>query len=226
MKIVVGMKIAFFTAYSTVILSIGKQKSLNIMLKRRKKPGPKGLFKQSMVERAFELCLLGLRNNDLATAFGVHPDTIELWLRNHPEFAKAVRAGRVEADAKVAKALYERATGYSCPDTVVLTNRVTEYDENGKPLRSYTEPLIVPVVKHYPPDGYSAQKWLAIRQREYWTEVQKSEHTLHHKGSIDMNHVMEQISNTSQFTDDELKLAAKLGLQRARQTALLQENNN
>lgn len=195
------------------------------MKRTRKKTGPKGLFRANMVERAYELCLLGLRNQDLAIAFGVDVDRIDYWIRTRPEFAKAVRGGRVEADAKVAKALYERATGYSCPDTVILTNRVTEYDEDGKPLRTYTEPLIVPTIKHYPPDGYSAQKWLAIRQRDYWAEVHKTEHTHNINASIDVHHLMEQISDTGHFTDEELKLAAKLGLQKAKQTALVQNNN-
>lgn len=196
-------------------------------LKRgKKKTGPKPIYNESVPDRAFELCLLGLRNKDLATAFGVDVQTIDSWISQKPRFAERVRAGRQEADAKVAKAWYHRAIGYSHEDTVILTNRITEYDDNGKPIRSYNEPLIVPTIKHYPPDGYSAQKWLSIRQRDRWAEIQKTEH--HHKieGHLDHTHLLEQITDTSQFSDEELKLAAKLGLSKARKTHSPELQNN
>lgn len=191
------------------------------MYVRRNNPhgvGRKGYFKDDMVERAYELCLLGLRNTDLAMAFGVGVGTIDYWMQHKPLFANAVRRGRLEADGKVAKAMYQKAIGYSHRDHVILTNRVTEYNEDGKPVKSYNEPLIVPIIKHLPPDAYACNKWLAARQREYWAEVQKVDHTHTFQGKVDVNHIMDQISDKKEFTDEELKVIAKMGLKQIQQT--------
>ena len=174
------------------------------------------VYKPSIAERAFELCLLGLRNTDLAIAFGVKAKTIENWLKTKPRFAEKVKAGRLEADAKVAKSMYQRAIGYSHPDSVILTNRVDHYDDSGKKTHTTTEPLIVNVIKHYPPDAYAANKWLSIRQRELWADVQRTEHTHTFQGSLDVNHMLKELSDTSKITDAELKMALALGIDKAK----------
>ena len=188
---------------------------------RRNNPhgvGRKGFYREDMPERAFRMCLLGLSNKDLATAFGVGTGTIDYWMQQKPLFANAVRKGRLEADSKVAHAMYQRAVGYNHRDQVILTNRITEYDENGKPIRSYNEPLIVPIIKHLPPSEYACHKWLSIRQREYWADVQKVDHTHTFKGQMDVNHIMDQVSDQNEFTDDELKVIAKMGLKQVKQS--------
>ena len=193
---------------------------------KRKNPnnaGRKGHYTDEMPKRVFNLCLLGLTDKQIADAIGIKPNVYYYWKQHRPQFAKAIYEGRLEADAKVAKALYQKAIGYSHRDTVILTNRVTEYDEKGKAVRSYNEPLIVPIVKHYPPDAYAANKWLSIRQREYWADVTKSEHTHTFNAKIDITHIMETISDTNNYTDQELELAAKLGFTHYKK---MQSSNN
>ena len=63
-------------------------------------------------ELAHNYCLLGATNPELAGFFDVAPRTIDNWIASHPAFAEAVREGRVVADARVARCLYERAVGY------------------------------------------------------------------------------------------------------------------
>jgi len=187
------------------------------MYQRKSNPngvGRKGSYTKDIPDRAYKLCLLGLKDADLAVAFGVGVSTVNYWKQHKPAFAKALKEGRMEADANVAKALYNRAIGYSHPDTVILTNRVDVYDEDGKKIETRTEPLVVDTVKHYPPSEYAAHKWLTLRQREWWAETQEHRHT--HHGQIDFNHITEQISDSERFTDAELKLALKLGLNKAR----------
>ena len=198
--------------------------SCSIMERKKKSnAGRKTAYQPDMPGRAYKLCLLGLKDKDLATAFGVNIHSIYNWQKTYPAFADAIKKGRQEADANVAKAMYQKAIGYSHPETKVLTNKITEYDEEGKPIRSYTEPLMVDVIKHHAPDAYAGHKWLALRQREFWAEVQKTEHTHKFEGQIDINHLMEQIGDTSQFTDEELRLATKLGLDKAKKELV---NNN
>ena len=54
-------------------------------------------------------CELGTTN---AKLFEVTPLTIGLWIADIPEFAEAVRFGRVRADGQVAESLHQRAIGY------------------------------------------------------------------------------------------------------------------
>ena len=75
-------------------------------------PGRPTAFRREYCELAHNYCLLGATNAELADFFEVAPRTIDNWIASHPAFAKAVRAGKVEADARVARCLYQRAVGY------------------------------------------------------------------------------------------------------------------
>lgn len=104
--------------------------------------------------RATDYCLLGATNAELATFFGVYERTINTWLVEIPRFAKAVAAGREQADAKVAKALFHRARGYS--------HKAQKIFNNGG------DPLVVDYIERYPPDTNAAALWLSNRQRAKW----------------------------------------------------------
>jgi hypothetical protein len=104
--------------------------------------------------RATEYCMLGATNVELARFFGVHEHTVDRWLVEIPTFRKAVERGREGADARVAKALYHRATGYSHKAQKI-------FNEKGVPL-------VVDYIEHYPPDTNAAALWLTNRQRGRW----------------------------------------------------------
>ena len=74
--------------------------------------GRPSLYKPEFAEQAFELCLAGATNQDLADTFEVGHSTIDNWLQKHPEFAQSVKRGRALADGRVAHGLYSRAIGY------------------------------------------------------------------------------------------------------------------
>ena len=61
-------------------------------------PGRPSLYKPEFAEQAFELCLAGATNRDLADTFEVGHSTIDNWLQKQPEFAQSVRRGRALAD--------------------------------------------------------------------------------------------------------------------------------
>jgi len=110
-----------------------------------------GKYDQKFDERAYKLCLLGLKDDELALAFGVAQSTITLWKREHPTFKRATDIGKREADGKVAEALYHKAIGYSHKDThiSVIKNKVVK----------------TPITKHYPPDTSACIFWLKNRTR-------------------------------------------------------------
>lgn len=161
--------------------------------------GRKGHWRPEMKEQTFRLCLLGLTNAELAEFFGVSSGTIDYWLQHNKDFQEAVSSGRKEADSKVARALYQRAIGYNAPDTYI-----TVIDK---------QIVMEPITKHYPPDPFACIKWLAIRQKDKWADVQKTE--LSYSGTLKIEHISSEISDPEKFSTEELKLALKLGLKQA-----------
>ena len=69
-------------------------------------------YRREFCDLALNYCLLGATNPELAGFFDVAPRTIDNWIASHPAFAEAVQEGRVVADARVARCLYERAVGW------------------------------------------------------------------------------------------------------------------
>lgn len=120
-------------------------------------------YKEEYNEQVFKLCLLGSTDKDLANFFSVDEATINRWKIEYPEFCESLKAGKEEADAKVANSLYNRALGYSHPEDKIFNN-------NG-------EELIVKTTKHYPPDATSAIFWLKNRQSAKWRDKTDVDHT-------------------------------------------------
>ena len=117
-------------------------------------PGRPSHYKPEFAEQAFELCLAGATNRDLADTFEVGHSTIDNWLRKHPEFAQAVKRGGALADGKVAHGLYSRAVGYTYETTRVVLCK--------------GEPVVLPHTVHKPPDVRAGTFWLRNRRPDQW----------------------------------------------------------
>ena len=164
--------------------------------KTSKKPmGRPSDYREGYAEQAYKLCLLGAIVADLANFFGVSTVTIDAWKKKHPEFLSALKRGKDDADAKVAESLYKRATGYSHPDVhiTVYQGDVTE----------------TPITKYYPPDPTSCIFWLKNRQRRKWRDVHQRELSGPGGGPIETQNNNIDLSG---ITDEDLKVAEKLGL--------------
>lgn len=125
-----------------------------------KRTGRETLYREEYAEQVYELALLGLTDAELADAFNVDERTVNNWKRAHPRFFQSILRGRVIADGKVARGLYERSTGYSHPAVKIFPPRGED-----------EEPLIVPYVEHYPPDTAAASLWLRNRQPKKWRDA-------------------------------------------------------
>lgn len=120
------------------------------------------MYKDEYAELAYNYCLLGAIDSELAGFFGVSETTINNWKNEHEVFSLALKKGKQIADAKVAQALFHRATGYSHEDVDI---KVIE----GNIVQT-------PLVKYYPPDATSAIFWLKNRQPTKWRDKQVTEH--------------------------------------------------
>lgn len=99
----------------------------------------------------------------MAEFFDVDTATIYRWKYAHQDFCDAVKAGKEQADERVARALFNRAVGYSFESEKV-------FQSNGKIIRAQ-------IVEHVPPDPGAAMNWLKNRRPGEWRDKQQLEHT-------------------------------------------------
>ena len=119
-------------------------------------------YKIEYDELAYNYCLLGATDAELGEFFSVDERTINNWKIDFPSFFQSIKKGKEIADAKVAQALFHRATGYSHEDV---------------DIKMYEGGIIeTPYTKYYPPDATSAIFWLKNRQPKKWRDKQVTEH--------------------------------------------------
>jgi DNA-binding XRE family transcriptional regulator len=121
-------------------------------------------YKAEYADQAYKLTLLGATDAQLADFFGVTEQTFNAWKKSHPEFLESITRGKDLADAEIAAALYHRAKGYTHPEDKIFNNNGQE--------------MVVPTIKHYPPDTQAASLWLRNRQPGRWRDKQQVEHSV------------------------------------------------
>ena len=119
-------------------------------------------YKDEYPKQAEKLCLLGATDEEIADFFEVNALTIYRWKAKHPDFCKALKAGKEHADERVERSLYQRAIGYTHDEDKI-------FNDGGKAL-------IVPTKKHYPPDTTAGIFWLKNRRKDDWRDKVDHEH--------------------------------------------------
>ena len=121
------------------------------------------MYKEEYVEQARKLCALGAKEIELADFFGVAISTLYEWRNSHPEFSEAIKIAKEEADNRVERSLFERATGYSYPSV-----KIFQYEGS---------PVEVPYREHVPPDPTAMIFWLKNRKPKEWRDRREQEIT-------------------------------------------------
>lgn len=116
-------------------------------------------YKPEFNDQAKKLCLLGATDDDLANFFGVTDTTIKTWKKKHKGFLASLKEAKIEADAKVVRSLYQRATGYDHIDT-----HFSNYEG---------EVTATEYMKHFIPDVTACIFWLKNRQPDKWRDVKE-----------------------------------------------------
>lgn len=168
-------------------------------------------WRPEMEEQVYRLALLGATNKQIADFYGLPERTIERWNSVNDTFHAAMQRGKMEADMKVAAALFRKATGYSYRETTNITRRNKETGE----LEIVRQEI---VEKHHSPDAYACLKWLALRHRLQWSEVNRTSMDITYRGELDVTMVREQLKDPA-LSIEELKLALKMGLTQIAQDA-------
>lgn len=127
-------------------------------------------YQDKYAEQAKVLASLGATDMEQAQFFGVSIRTLHRWKIEHPEFREALEMGKDEADGKVEKSLYQRATGYTFDSEKIL---VVE----GEVQRIET-------LEHVPPDTKAAMFWLQNRRPGLWRSVNHIKHDVEEEGEL------------------------------------------
>lgn len=128
--------------------------------KKKGRPSKKDIFPDALFECLYAL---GKTDDEVAKLIGITQQTINNWKKAHPSFFESLKDWKKQADEKVERSLYERACGYSHPDTKAQFVQ----DKEGYGRWEYAE-----LTKHYPPDPTSMIFWLKNRQPDKWRDKQ------------------------------------------------------
>jgi hypothetical protein len=120
-------------------------------------------YKPEYCELVFKLSIIGLTDVQMAEVLDISERTFNRWKNDHALFCQSLKDGKEKADANVAKSLYQRAMGYSHPETKVFC-------QNG-------DIITHDVMKHYPPDVTAIIFWLKNRMPHLFRDKQEVDHS-------------------------------------------------
>ncbi len=130
------------------------------------KRGRKTLFRAHMVKEGEQLAGMGHTMEDIASFWGVHKRTVERWANRHPEFRRALKDGRIRADAAVESSLYRRAQGYRFTEVHWKEYVIPAGKRAGEVVRYKDKE----VIKEVPPDVTACIFWLKNRRPALWRD--------------------------------------------------------
>ncbi len=131
-----------------------------------KKNGRPSKFNDKIQAQIKFLAEKGFIDDEIAISLGITQQTLNNWKKEHPKFFEALKDWKLTADRRVERSLYEKACGYSMPDTKFATHEGQITDS-------------VKYTKHIAPSDTAIIFWLKNRQPEKWrdkTEVDNIHH--------------------------------------------------
>lgn len=144
------------------------------------RPSKFGTVDKAQVEK---LARAGWTDIQMAEFFGVAESTWHKWKADQPEFSESLTDWKAEADHKVERSLFERATGYTHPEEKIFQN-------NGEIIRAET-------LKHYPPDTTAIIFWLKNRMRDQYRDQQDR----HHRADQSFADALKEIAKAPNILD-------------------------
>ena len=133
-------------------------------------PNVPELSRQGAMDNLYRLALLGMDDGEIRAYFGVDELVWDHWCRQCPEIKVRLAEGRIEANGKVAAALFKRATG-------VVKKQVRV--QHGLDADGQLVVIGKTVIKEeVPPDTAAALAWLKNKRSDSWKDKQEIEHNV------------------------------------------------
>tara|TARA_R110000868_G_scaffold24355_2_gene96313 strand:+ start:197 stop:781 length:585 start_codon:yes stop_codon:yes gene_type:complete len=154
------------------LLGVANTKAKDSEKAKKHAGGRPSAYKVEFAHIAYRHCLLGATDKDLASAFGVHVDTIDEWKRKQPKFSESLKKGKADADATIAESLFHRAKGYSHKAVKIMQHEGIAFDHE------YTE--------HYPPDTAACIFWLKNRRPDQFRNNPEVAVTVNNDVKVDL----------------------------------------
>lgn len=164
---------------------------------KKNKGGRPTLFKEEYIDQAFNYCLLGAIDKDLATFFGVQESTINKWKIDYPEFSESLKRGKHLADAEIASSLFNRAKGAVINTQQAFKIKNIIYKDGNRIESESIE--IVNLKQEQPPDTTAGIFWLKNRKPDKWRDKTNTDITTNGKDIL-------QKIDLSKLSDKELDL--------------------
>lgn len=123
-----------------------------------------------MCARVRDARYAGLTDAEIAYLLGINILTLKHWREEYPELEMAWKIGGMEADTRVAAALFKRCTGYT------TVKRKKEFNLDGVLVKEIEEEV------HVAPDVTAQIFWMKNRQPEHWQD--RVEHAIPVGGTI------------------------------------------
>jgi hypothetical protein len=126
-------------------------------------------YNPEYVEQAHSLALLGATDAEIAEHFGIGERTLYEWKNRYPQFSQSIKKGKIPADAKVAHALFDRATGAEWTEQQAIKLKTVTYLD-GRRVKEQERVEIVEVRRSAPPDTTACIFYLKNRRPKEWRD--------------------------------------------------------
>lgn len=131
-------------------------------------------YKEEYAAQAEKLCLLGATDQEIADFFEVEVRTIYRWKSEHDTFCQSIKTGKVAADERVERSLFQKATGYEQDDVKIFMPGGAEV------------PVYAPYRAKIAPDTTAAIFWLKNRKPDQWRDKRETEISGPNGGPVQM----------------------------------------
>lgn len=134
--------------------------------------GAPSKYDPEILPRVAKWARMGATVAELSDWLDIAQSTFHKWRHDHEAFAEAVKTGRLEADDRMQRSMFERGIGYTTTEEQAVKIKVGKDEERVE---------IVEVQKHIPGDVGAQQFWMTNRRGDEW----KHRRTFEHSGSIE-----------------------------------------
>ena len=132
-------------------------------------------FNEQIAAIIIRLASQGRTDEQIAETVGISRKTLYNWKAKDEDFAEKIAASKDVADDLVEKCLFQRATGYSHPETKVFFKDGEFFEHT--------------VEKHYAPDVTAQIFWLKNRKPQEWRD--RVEHAVEKDTTIKLSYSLD-----------------------------------